>query len=317
MRYTSLQYFYHADHLGSASWITDADGNGYQHLQYLPPDSYRDGENWVEQRLGSYNTPYQFSGKEKDEETGYNYFGARYYDSDLSVWLSVDPMSDRQPYLTAYHFVRNSSIVRIDPNGLWDIEVHAYKDRSKSGYAVLILKDNEGNEVYRTVIKTTGAGGRNREKANSDTPQGNYRIIEWRKTGNGRYNRESFGPNDLLALDYAGGEGGRRQGMHLHGGRQEGKYRTRKGLADTHGCMRINDKDIKEIKEITTQLELNDPTERPGNLTLTDDLRDPTSYNQFRHYAGAGQFPMVKPISPPNPAQVDHTDVIMSPPKPL
>jgi RHS repeat-associated protein len=114
MHYTSLQYFYHADHLGSASWITDADGNGYQHLQYLPF-----GESWVEQRLGSYDTPYQFSGKEKDEETGYNYFGARYYDSELSVWLSVDPMSDKYPSLNAFDYCGNSPIMLYDPDGTW------------------------------------------------------------------------------------------------------------------------------------------------------------------------------------------------------
>jgi RHS repeat-associated protein len=124
MRYTSLQYCHlsclkrdHPDYLGSASWITDADGNGYQHLQYLPPDSYRDGESWVEQRLGSYNTPYQFSGKEKDEETGYNYFGARYYDSELSVWLSVDPMSDKYPFESPFTFVANNPVLFVDPNG--------------------------------------------------------------------------------------------------------------------------------------------------------------------------------------------------------
>jgi RHS repeat-associated protein len=40
-------------------------------------------------RSSPYQTPYKFSGKEKDEESGYSYFGARYYDADLSVWLSV------------------------------------------------------------------------------------------------------------------------------------------------------------------------------------------------------------------------------------
>jgi RHS repeat-associated protein len=122
--YPSLQYCHlsrlkrdHPDHLGSASWITDADGNGYQHLQYLPPDSYRDGETWVDQRKGTYSTPYQFSGKEKDEETGYSYFGARYYDSELSVWLSVDPMSDKYPSLNAYNYCSNNPLVLIDPQG--------------------------------------------------------------------------------------------------------------------------------------------------------------------------------------------------------
>ena len=36
-----------------------------------------------------------FTAKELDNETNYTYFGARYYDADLSIWLSVDPMSDK------------------------------------------------------------------------------------------------------------------------------------------------------------------------------------------------------------------------------
>lgn len=46
----------------------------------------------------AYNTPYKFSAKEKDEETGYSYFGARYLNSDYSFWLSVGPKSDKYPY---------------------------------------------------------------------------------------------------------------------------------------------------------------------------------------------------------------------------
>ena len=39
-----------------------------------------------------------FTGKERDEETGYGYFGARYMDHELmTMWLSVDPMSDKYP----------------------------------------------------------------------------------------------------------------------------------------------------------------------------------------------------------------------------
>ena len=51
-----------------------------------------------------------FTGKERDTETGYSYFGARYYDSDLSgLFLSVDPMSDKYPSISpyAYTFTRN------------------------------------------------------------------------------------------------------------------------------------------------------------------------------------------------------------------
>jgi hypothetical protein len=61
-------YFYHSDHIGSSSFITDASGISTQHLQYLPF-----GELFVEQRgNANYFTPYKFSAKEKDEETSYD-----------------------------------------------------------------------------------------------------------------------------------------------------------------------------------------------------------------------------------------------------
>ena len=44
-----------------------------------------------------------FAGKEKDAESGYHYFGARYYDSEaLTGWLSVDPMADKYPSISPY-----------------------------------------------------------------------------------------------------------------------------------------------------------------------------------------------------------------------
>jgi RHS repeat-associated protein len=109
-------YFYHSDHLGSSSFITDADGIATQHLQYLPF-----GEQFIEQRYDApYFTPYKFSAKEKDEETQYSYFGARYYDADLSIWLSVDPMAHLRESLTPYNYCSNNPIMRTDPTGALD-----------------------------------------------------------------------------------------------------------------------------------------------------------------------------------------------------
>jgi len=106
------RFFFHPDHLGSSSFITDADGEGYQHLQYMPF-----GETSVSQKVSWWSTPYQFTGKEKDDETGFNYFGARYYNSDLSIWLSVDPMADEFPAHSAYNYCKLKPLSHIDPDG--------------------------------------------------------------------------------------------------------------------------------------------------------------------------------------------------------
>ncbi len=107
-------YWQHGDHLGSASWVTDTNGVGYQHLQYMPW-----GEQWIDQRKSgyTYNTRYTFSGKERDEETGFSYFGARYYNPDLSIWLSVDPMAAKYPSLSPYAYCGNNPVRLVDPDG--------------------------------------------------------------------------------------------------------------------------------------------------------------------------------------------------------
>ena len=55
--------------------------------------------------------------KEPDNETSNTYFGARYYDSELSGWLSVDPMSDKYPSLSPYCYSADNPVVLVDPNG--------------------------------------------------------------------------------------------------------------------------------------------------------------------------------------------------------
>jgi RHS repeat-associated protein len=106
-------YIYHSDHLGSSSFLTDASGDPTQHLQYMPF-----GETFIEQHsITSYYTPYTFSAKERDTETGYSYFGARYYDADISVWLSVDPMTDKYPGVSPYNFCLLNPLKYIDPDG--------------------------------------------------------------------------------------------------------------------------------------------------------------------------------------------------------
>jgi RHS repeat-associated protein len=66
---------------------------------------------------GSFDSPYRFNGKELDKETGYGYYGARYYKSKLSMWLSVDRLSAKYPDTSPYVFSGNNPMYFIDPNG--------------------------------------------------------------------------------------------------------------------------------------------------------------------------------------------------------
>ena len=105
-------YWYHPDHLGSSSWITEKGGHAVQHLHYLPW-----GEDFVNQKTTDWSAPYTFSAKERDPETGLSYFGSRYYSSDLSIWLSVDPMSDKYASLSPYVYCADNPVKLVDPNG--------------------------------------------------------------------------------------------------------------------------------------------------------------------------------------------------------
>ena len=59
-----------------------------------------------------------FTGKERDEETGYGYFGARYMDHELMTgWLSVDPMADKYPSISPYAYCAWNPVRLVDPDG--------------------------------------------------------------------------------------------------------------------------------------------------------------------------------------------------------
>ncbi|NMC98718.1 MAG: RHS repeat-associated core domain-containing protein, partial [Bacteroidales bacterium] len=119
-------YFYHLDHLGSASFITHMDGYPMQHQQYLPY-----GELFVSQSFKDYgfDSRYKFTAKERDEETGYDYFGARYYDNEGPIWLSVDPMAHKYPSWSPYAAFFNNPIYYIDPDGKEGIGAVDHKNK--------------------------------------------------------------------------------------------------------------------------------------------------------------------------------------------
>lgn len=118
--------YLHTNHLGSTEFVTDGLGGVQEHYEQLPF-----GESWVEETGGATApTPYRFTGKELDEETGLYYFGARHYDPATGLWLSADPaMRDyasgnsrsggfgSPANLNAYGYGWNSPLRMTDPDG--------------------------------------------------------------------------------------------------------------------------------------------------------------------------------------------------------
>ncbi|MBI2682254.1 MAG: RHS repeat-associated core domain-containing protein [Acidobacteriales bacterium] len=126
-------YYYFSDHLGSADVVTDSAGVIKEESDYYPYG----GERVLTDLLPKQN--YKFTGKERDTESGLDYFGARYYGSRMGRWMSPDEYSggpiqfdsksskarEPLPYaqislpqsLNKYSYVWNNALVYVDPNG--------------------------------------------------------------------------------------------------------------------------------------------------------------------------------------------------------
>ena len=135
-------YYYHSDHLGSARTVTNYKGDVHERLEYTPY-----GELWIDWKSSTDGdkTPFRFTGKERDEETGLYYYGARYMDPRTSRWLTTDPAMYQGDYIPSapvndearkrngnlpgeggifnvinmhvYHYAGNNPVKYIDPTG--------------------------------------------------------------------------------------------------------------------------------------------------------------------------------------------------------
>lgn len=110
--YEQQQYFYHPDHLGSTNYITNVYGQVSQHQEYSAF-----GETFIDEHSGTNKQPYLYNAKELDAETGLYYYGARYYNPRLSVWLSTDPMMEKYPGLSPYNYTLLNPVRLVDPDG--------------------------------------------------------------------------------------------------------------------------------------------------------------------------------------------------------
>ena len=98
------------------------------------------------------HSSYTFSAKEKDSETGLSYFGARYYSSDLSIWLSVDPMASKYPSLSPYVYCANNPVKLVDPNGedfgnYYDFDGNLIGDDGVEDGKTYVITDEDGISI--------------------------------------------------------------------------------------------------------------------------------------------------------------------------
>ena len=176
-------HYYFADHLGSASVVTNADGTTTQdESDYFP---------FGGERILTNSDPnqYKFTGKERDAETGLDYFGARYYGSNLGRWLTPDWSGDPEPVpyadfndpqtLNLYGYVRNNPLSRIDSDGHGcevDGEKHnwAWCAAHKLGWKQTKKERHEAAQARRRELTAL--------KVQLRDPQGKLYTPDWNKT---------------------------------------------------------------------------------------------------------------------------------------
>jgi len=119
---SAKKYYFHEDHLGGASIMTDEDGEIVAEYQYYPY-----GGTYSEETSGEdFGNSYKYTGQEEDAEIGLYYYGSRYYNPEVTKFMSQDPavyderflemLRDPQSFNT-YAYVRNNPIKYIDPSG--------------------------------------------------------------------------------------------------------------------------------------------------------------------------------------------------------
>ncbi len=122
------------NHLGSACLELDGNAAVISYEEYFPfgSSSYRSGKNQSEVKLKRY----RYCGKERDEETGLYYYGARYYAAWIGRFISVDPLAEKFPQLTPYNYAGNKPITGKDLEGLQGTEDTPIREFEQDNTAV-------------------------------------------------------------------------------------------------------------------------------------------------------------------------------------
>ena len=160
-------YFYHGDHLGSANWITNAGGMPIQYIHYAPY-----GELIANQQTIGYDERFKFTGKERDWETGYDYFGARFYDYRKGFWNSVDPLADKYPGNTPYLYCGGNPIKYVDPDGRESVVSPEIQKDSK--YKLILQYAQYLDKINKEAIHFFGHGDLKRNRIALDVSNNIY-----------------------------------------------------------------------------------------------------------------------------------------------
>jgi RHS repeat-associated protein len=114
--------YYHLDHLGSPQLITDAAGIVVEKLRYYVDGGLRAAFDVNGEETEDLTTSLTFGGHQPDTEAGLIYFGGRYYDPELGLFLTMDPA---EQFASPYAYAGYDPVNATDPDGLLSVSAGA------------------------------------------------------------------------------------------------------------------------------------------------------------------------------------------------
>jgi RHS repeat-associated protein len=235
------------------------------------------------------------SGKERDAETGLDYFGARYFSGTQGRFASPDPLMlsverllDPQG-LNLYSYTRNRPLIAVDDGGLATILVLVGSNQN----ARIYYMGNDGTiKGYNGLARGTS---RDRSVENGDTPFGKYQVMG---TLLGKLG-ESYGKGSIdLKREY--GEKANRDvdSIAVHGGGKSRRvvpnpYSDEQPLINTFGCVRMRNKDVVQmIRDLRAEGNYGDDHVYIGNKSYMKEMAirgpywtgDPTLQGMYSDY---------------------------------
>jgi len=137
--------YYHLDGLGSVRAVTNQSGAVVERHDYLPYGEECTTGPCASNPGAGAGQPRKFTGKERDQETGLDYFGARYYGSTIARFTTVDPLLDQRAALlnpqrwNRYAYGLNNPLRNVDPDGKDTIDLAIGFGKGVGGVAAAVV----------------------------------------------------------------------------------------------------------------------------------------------------------------------------------
>ncbi|CAN5641437.1 hypothetical protein BH10BAC5_BH10BAC5_01650 [soil metagenome] len=140
----TTKQFYLKDHLGSIRCVLNSASTI---ISSQDMDAWGHEMEGRKYDAGSSSSKYLFTSKERDSESDYDYFGARYYDSRIGRWGGVEPLLDKYIQVTPYNYANNNPLITFDYNGQdWGLAIWLPKGDEVGHIGIFISNYDDDNK---------------------------------------------------------------------------------------------------------------------------------------------------------------------------